>query len=40
MDVAIVFLPLIASAISGLFGRFIGDRAPRASPALPCWPPW
>jgi NADH-quinone oxidoreductase subunit L len=26
MDVAIVFLPLLAAAIAGLFGRFIGDR--------------
>ena len=26
MELAIIFLPLIASIISGLFGRFIGDR--------------
>ncbi len=26
MDVALVFLPLIAAAIAGLFGRFIGNR--------------
>ena len=26
MELAIIFLPLIASIISGFFGRFIGDR--------------
>src|SRR6266478_2590578 len=26
MDVAIVFLPLLAAAIAGLFGRFVGDK--------------
>ena len=26
MDVAIVVLPLIAAALAGLFGRWIGDR--------------
>ena len=26
MELSIIFLPLIASIISGFFGRFIGDR--------------
>src|SRR5579884_2861704 len=30
MAVAVVFLPLIAAAIAGLFGRAIGDRASQA----------
>ena len=26
MELSIIFLPLIASIISGFFGRYIGDR--------------
>ena len=26
MEIAILFLPLLASIISGFFGKFIGDR--------------
>ena len=26
MEISILFLPLIASIISGFFGRYIGDR--------------
>ena len=34
MDVALVFLPLIAAAIAGLFGRFVGDRGAQAVTCL------
>ena len=27
MELSIIFLPLIASIISGFFGKFIGDRS-------------
>ena len=34
MDVAIVFLPLVAAAIAGLFGRAIGDKGAQAVTCL------
>jgi NADH-quinone oxidoreductase subunit L len=34
MDVAIVFLPLLAAAIAGLFGRAIGDKGAQAVTCL------
>src|SRR5258706_4879857 len=34
MDVALVFLPLIAAAIAGLFGRFVGERGAQAVTCL------
>ena len=27
MEISLLFLPLIASIISGFFGKYIGDRA-------------
>ena len=39
MDLAIkliVLLPLLAAVIAGLFGRIIGDRRRRSSPAPRC----
>ncbi len=34
MDIALVFLPLIAAAIAGLFGRFIGEKGAQAVTCL------
>ena len=34
MDLALVFMPLVAAAIAGLFGRFIGERGAQAVTCL------